>query len=166
LIVVKRIEGRRILERDNERLEFEGKDMKILLAVDGSTHTQRLIDYLSAHAEWGRGDHAYTVMHCVAAVPPGAASMLSAQDLKAYYDEQADNVFAPIRAKLEQKGIKGEYVAKVGHAGDLIARAAESGGYDLVMMGSHGHGALGKLVLGSVATRVMAQCQVPVLLVR
>jgi len=140
--------------------------MKILLAVDGSPHTQRLIDYLASHAEWGRADHAYTVMHCVPSVPPGAASMLSAHDLKAYYDEQAENVFAPIRAVLQTKGLKAEYVAKVGHAGDVIARAAESGGFDLVMMGSHGHGALGKLVLGSVATRVMAQCQVPVLLVR
>jgi nucleotide-binding universal stress UspA family protein len=140
--------------------------MKILLAVDGSTHTQRLIDYLTAQAEWRRADHAYTVMHCVPSVPPGAASMLSGQDLKTYYDEQAEAVFAPIRAALEQKGVRAEFVAKVGHAGDVIAREAETGGFDLVMMGSHGHGALGKLVLGSVATRVMAQCQVPVLLVR
>ena len=94
------------------------------------------------------------------------ASMLSAQDLRTYYDEKAETVFAPIRSVLEQRGIRAEFVSKVGHAGDIIAREAESGGFDLVMMGSHGHSALGKLVLGSVATRVMAQCQVPVLLVR
>jgi nucleotide-binding universal stress UspA family protein len=33
-------------------------------------------------------------------------------------------------------------------------------------MGSHGAGALKNLVLGSVATKVLAQCTVPVLLVR
>jgi nucleotide-binding universal stress UspA family protein len=33
-------------------------------------------------------------------------------------------------------------------------------------MGSHGHGSLGKLVMGSVTTKVMAHCQTPVLLVR
>jgi nucleotide-binding universal stress UspA family protein len=33
-------------------------------------------------------------------------------------------------------------------------------------MGSHGHGALTNLVMGSVATRVLAHCSVPVLLVR
>jgi nucleotide-binding universal stress UspA family protein len=33
-------------------------------------------------------------------------------------------------------------------------------------MGSHGHGALGNLVMGSVATQVLANCQVPLLLVR
>jgi len=37
---------------------------------------------------------------------------------------------------------------------------------DLVMMGSHGHSALGNLVMGSVATQVLAHCKVPVLLVR
>ena len=43
---------------------------------------------------------------------------------------------------------------------------AESGKYDLIVMGTHGHGSLGKLVMGSVSTQVLANCQVPVLLVR
>jgi nucleotide-binding universal stress UspA family protein len=33
-------------------------------------------------------------------------------------------------------------------------------------MGSHGHGTLGNLILGSVATKVLANCEVPVLIVR
>ena len=47
-----------------------------------------------------------------------------------------------------------------------VAKIAESGRYDLLVMGSHGHGALGNLVMGSVATQVLANCTVPVLLVR
>ena len=39
-------------------------------------------------------------------------------------------------------------------------------GYDLVILGSHGHGTLVNLVMGSVATQVLAHCKVPVLLVR
>jgi len=57
-------------------------------------------------------------------------------------------------------------LGKVGSAGELIAKAAEAGAFDLVVMGSHGHSALGNLVMGSVATRVLAHCKVPVLLVR
>ena len=38
--------------------------------------------------------------------------------------------------------------------------------FDMVVMGSHGHSALGNLVMGSVTTQVLAHCQVPVLLVR
>jgi nucleotide-binding universal stress UspA family protein len=49
---------------------------------------------------------------------------------------------------------------------DCIAEAARKGGYDLMMMGSHGHGSLGNLVLGSVATKVLASAVTPVLLIR
>ena len=52
------------------------------------------------------------------------------------------------------------------HAADTIAAQATKGDFDLLMMGSHGHGLLGNLVLGSVATKVMANCGVPVLIVR
>jgi nucleotide-binding universal stress UspA family protein len=51
-------------------------------------------------------------------------------------------------------------------AGEVIAKTAESGKFDLVIMGSHGHSAIGNLVMGSVATQVLAHCKVPVLLVR
>ena len=39
-------------------------------------------------------------------------------------------------------------------------------GFDLLVMGSHGHGNVGNLVMGSIATKVLAGCKVPVLLVR
>ena len=48
----------------------------------------------------------------------------------------------------------------------MIAKHADSGKFDLVMMGSHGNGVLVNLVLGSVATKVLANCKTPVLLVR
>jgi len=36
----------------------------------------------------------------------------------------------------------------------------------MIVMGSHGHGALQNLVMGSVATKVLAVTKVPVLIVR
>jgi nucleotide-binding universal stress UspA family protein len=36
----------------------------------------------------------------------------------------------------------------------------------MVVMGSHGHGLFGNLVLGSVTTKVLAACKVPVLVIR
>jgi nucleotide-binding universal stress UspA family protein len=53
-----------------------------------------------------------------------------------------------------------------GPAGDNVAAAAEKQKFDLVIMGSHGQGTLGNLVMGSVAGKVLAHCKVPVLLVR
>ncbi|MBV5332884.1 universal stress protein, partial [bacterium] len=53
-----------------------------------------------------------------------------------------------------------------GPAGETIATFADNEAADLVIMGSHGHGSLVNLVMGSVATKVLAKCKAPVLLVR
>ena len=83
-----------------------------------------------------------------------------------YYAEEAKKVLEPVIKFLTRHNLKVKSLSKIGNAGDTIAKTAESGNYDLVMMGSRGHGALGALVMGSVATRVLAHCQTPVLLVR
>lgn len=72
----------------------------------------------------------------------------------------------PIRAFFTQRGIEAEFVSKVGPAGDVIAKLVNAGSVDLLVMGSHGHGSVAKVVMGSVATKVLASSKVPVLLVR
>ena len=86
--------------------------------------------------------------------------------LKSYYAEESDKVFKPIRSFFDKQGLSASFIAKVGSAADLIADMANTGKFDLLIMGSHGHGSLSKLVLGSVTTKVVAHCQTPVLVVR
>ena len=140
--------------------------MKILVAADGSPFTKRMLAYLAAHDEWLGRAHEYTVVHTVSAVPPRAASVLDKQVLKDYYEAEGEKVFKPIRQFFEKQGIPATYVAKVGPAADTIAAMADKGKFDLLLMGSHGHGTLTNLVMGSVATKVLARCSTPVLLVR
>ena len=47
-----------------------------------------------------------------------------------------------------------------------IIKAASDEGCDLICMGSHGHGSVAQMLLGSVATKVMSLCDIPVLLHR
>jgi len=54
----------------------------------------------------------------------------------------------------------------VGHAAEAIAVFARAEQQDLIVMGSHGHSWIANVLLGSVATGVLARCNVPVLLVR
>ena len=140
--------------------------MKILIAVDGSAFTKRMLAYLTAHDEFPGRVHDYTVLHTVAPVPPRAAAVLDKPTLDGYYQDEADKVFKPIRSFLTKQGLQAKFVHKVGHAAETIAAFGEKGKYDLLVMGSHGHGSLTNLVMGSVATKVMAKCGVPVLLVR
>lgn len=140
--------------------------MKILVAVDGSTYTKRMLAYLAAHDEWLGSAHQYTVVHAVPAVPPRAAAVLDKEVLKSYYDDEAEKVLKTIRSFFGKQKIQAEFVSKVGPAADVIAALANKGKFDLLMLGSHGHSSLGNLVMGSVATKVMAHCTAPVLLVR
>jgi nucleotide-binding universal stress UspA family protein len=140
--------------------------MKILAAVDGSPYTKRMLAYLAAHDEWLGAHHEYTIAHSVPAVPPRAAAVLDKALVKAYYDDEAEKVFKPIRAFFDRQGIKASFVAKVGPPADALVTLAAKGRYDLIIMGSHGHGSLAKLVLGSVANKVLANTDTPVLLVR
>ena len=140
--------------------------MKILVAVDGSRHTKRMLAYLAAHEEWFGSQHGYAVLTVVPRVPGRAAAALTADVLKTYYEAEAERVLKPIRSFLGKQGVAAEFVRKTGVAADTIAAVAEKGKFDLLVMGSHGHGTLGNLVMGSVATKVMAQCSTPVLLIR
>jgi nucleotide-binding universal stress UspA family protein len=140
--------------------------MKILVAADGSAYTKRMLAYLAAHDEWLGAHHEYTVVHTVPAVPARAAAVLDKALLKAHYDEEAEKVFKPIRTFFTKQRIQASYVSKVGNAADVISSTADKGKFDLLIMGSHGHSSLANLVMGSVATKVLAHCGTPVLLVR
>jgi len=140
--------------------------MKILIAADGSDYTKRMLAYIAAHDEWLGAQHSYTVFHGVLAVPHRAAAFVGQDVVREFYESDAEMVFRPIRAFFAQQGIEAKFVHTVGHVADAIADLANEGKFDLVVMGSRGHGDLANLVLGSVATRVLAKCSVPVLLIR
>ena len=140
--------------------------MKILVAVDGSPFTKKMLAYLAAHDEWLGAHHQYTVVHAVPGVPPRAAAVLDRDTLKAYYAEGANKVFKPIKSFFSKSKLNADFQFKVGHPADVIGEFARKGDFDLLMMGSHGHGTLGNLVMGSVATKVLAHCSTPALLIR
>lgn len=140
--------------------------MKVLIAADGSPYTKRTLAYLAAHDEWLGGRHAYTVIHCVAAIPHRAAAFLDPEQVRSYYEDDAELVFRPIRAFFAMHGMKAKLVLRIGPAATNIAKLAEQGRFDLLLMGSHGRGAATGLVMGSVANKVLSLCATPVLLVR
>lgn len=140
--------------------------MKILVAVDGSRFTKRMLAYLTAHDEFLGNRHQYTVLTVVPGLPNRAMVVLDKAVVRDHYEAEAERVFKPIRAFLARQGIAASYVSRVGAAGELIARQALTGRFDLLIMGSHGHGVLSGLVMGSVAAKVLASCKTPLLLVR
>ena len=140
--------------------------MKILLAVDGSSYTKKMLAYLTTHDELFGVHNDYTVLTVQPALPPRARAAVGKEVVDSYYADETGKIMAPVAEFLARHGIKVNSEWKVGPVGETIANFADEGKFDLLIMGSHGHGVLGNLVMGSVATQVLAHSKVPVLLVR
>lgn len=138
--------------------------MKILVAVDASAYSRRVHDYLATHPDWAEDRHAYTVLNVVPPLPHRAAQFVGADVVQSYYHDESERALHPFRALFGMG--KAQFQHKVGAPAEVIAELAREGRFDLVIMGAHGDGALKNLVLGSVTTKVLAACTVPVLIVR
>lgn len=140
--------------------------MKVLLAVDGSIYSKRMVTYLAAHDELLRGDHDYTALTVVPGITLNAEVYVDPEQVRKLHREQAEAILRPVRAFAEQNRWTLSCMTLEGDPATTIAEQANAGHYDLLVMGSHGRSPLVGLVLGSVANRVLAQCRSPVLLIR
>ena len=140
--------------------------MKILLAVDGSHYTKRMLSYIAAHDELLGPGHEYLVFQAIASIPAYPTRFLDRAVIDGYYLEQSEQVFVPVRAFADQQGWNFRCVYAHGLPAEEIAAIAEAEKVDLIVMGTHGHSSLGNVILGSVASGVLARCKLPVLLIR
>jgi len=69
-------------------------------------------------------------------------------------------------SSLTEAGYAITVAAEIGEASEQIVAYAHKAGIDLIAMTTHGRSGLSKLILGSVAERVLRESSVPVLLVR
>ena len=140
--------------------------MKILLAADGSKCATRAARYLVAHLGMFGVKPKVFVVHVQTPIPSRAASAVPRVTLDRYYRDESRKAMGPVERILKARGIAFEPVRLVGDPARSIAAHAERGGFSMIVMGSHGQGALSGLLLGSVVRKVIANCRVPVLVIR
>ncbi len=140
--------------------------MKFLLPIDGSRYTRRMLSYIAAHDELLGAGHEYVLFTSVPLLTSRAAEFFKRSDLDAYYKDEAERVLRSARTFAEKQGWKVRTAFGAGHAAEAITNLAKKEKPDLIIMGTHGHSALGNVVLGSVANGVMARCKVPMLFIR
>jgi nucleotide-binding universal stress UspA family protein len=80
--------------------------------------------------------------------------------------EQARRYLAGAAARLSERGVGVESEVAFGWPAERIGAAAAEHHADLIAMSTHGRGGLDRLIVGSVADRVLRRAEVPVLLVR
>lgn len=140
--------------------------MKIVLAVDGSAYTKRMLSYIAAHKELLAGDNEFVALNVTAQVPPHAARFLPHDVLQKYYTDEGEKVLKPVREFARMQGWALRERHAVGFPGDTLAEVVEAEKPDILVMGSHGHGSFTSALLGSVSSRLLSHTKVPVLLIR
>ena len=131
--------------------------MKVLLATDGSQHSLDAVEAFVSRFAWFRQPPAVELCHVHPAIPYGrAAAWAGKEAVERYYAEESDAALKPAADLLAARGVAFQAVKLVGEAGHELVRHAQSAGCDLIAMGTHGMGAMTNLVMGSVATKVIA----------
>ena len=141
--------------------------MKILVAIDGSPQALSSLERLVGKFGFFRETPRLTLIHVHAPVPYKAAThWVGHEAIDRYYSDESDAALKSAREFLAAHGIAFEVIKRHGNPAEEIVGEAVAGTYDMIAMGTHGHTALANLVMGSVATRVVATSTVPVLLMK
>ncbi len=142
----------------------------ILVPTDGSDLAQKGVDHALALAK-GLGSK----VTIVTVSPPfprvyGDGWLPSDEDIERYDAENqkaAEALLARVKAKAEGLGITADTIhAKNTSPATAIVEASERLGANLIVMASHGHRGIARMLVGSQTSEVLAHSKLPVLIVR
>ena len=140
--------------------------MKIVLAADGSACTKKALAFLVTHESLAGADDELLVLNVQPPLPPSVALMVRSDVADSPHRDEADKVLDPIKLFLDRHPIRYRCEWVVGSPAAEIVETIRREKAHLIVMGTHGHGLLGRALMGSVAQGVLADCDVPVLLVK
>jgi nucleotide-binding universal stress UspA family protein len=136
----------------------------ILIAVDGSPPSEHALAFgVDLAAQLGVGATLLYVMPQV--VFPLAGAPDAVDVLQQALKEECNRLLEDLAAKARVHGVSVTTEMALGVPAEVIHERAEALDVSLVVMGSRGHGAMARLLLGSVATRVMHLSTRPVVVV-
>lgn len=142
--------------------------MKILLATDGSKPALHAVKYaIKLLRQLASASNTITLINVHDDVGLSRAKSLMGRDAVAdYLRELSVKELEPARKLLVAAGIKHDTEVRTGHVAQEIVAHAKARKFDLLVLGAKGRTGIADLLLGSVAQRVLATAEVPVLLVR
>lgn len=141
--------------------------MKILLAADGSSYTKlAALHLVTLAAAFAKPPEVY-LLNVHAPLPyAGAAAVSGAETVRRYHKEECEAALAVGEHVLRKAGVAFTSHWVVGDPAKEIEAFCTKHDIGLIVMGSHGHGALRNLTLGSFADLVLRNTKVPVTVVR
>ena len=150
-----------------------GDGLRTGIAVDGSKFGLAAVKFALRHRDLFGAKARLTLLHVVPDfVTPVMADLggvalptYTEQEIKRLQDQDYEKAVGPALKLFEKAKASAAEVRLSGLPGDEIAAYAKKN-LDVLLVGSHGYGGFKAAVLGSVATRIAAKCETPLLIVR
>ena len=141
---------------------------KILYATDYSKASARALDEAIALTKQNRAE--LLVLHVIDPVPPyvagddiGGAELYMKLEVTAQQD--AETSMNKLIEKLRKLKVNAKSLLLRGTASEQIVKTAKNRRANLIVIGTHGRTGLSKLLMGSVANKVVSTAHCPVLTV-
>ncbi|MFC3477022.1 universal stress protein [Halobacterium litoreum] len=142
-----------------------GRYEHILVPTDGSDATREAVEHaVDLAAEHDATIHALYVVNSASFA--GLPMDSSWESVASMLNEEGASALDDVETLADEHGVAVERALVDGNPSREIVRYAEEEGCDLVVMGTHGRGGIDRLLLGSVAEKVVRSSSVPVLTVR
>jgi nucleotide-binding universal stress UspA family protein len=129
---------------------------RLLVGYDGSPSSEKALERAARLALLGEAR--VTVVNVIPAVSFGKPDPFEEMEQR--------RLVAEVRQKLVERGVEADVVGIVGDPAEELVASAREREADLILVGSRGHGAAGRLLLGSVSTGVVHRADRDVLVVQ
>jgi nucleotide-binding universal stress UspA family protein len=140
--------------------------MRIVLAVDGSPASTRAARHVAGLYRQLVEKPEVTVLYVDEPLLRSVAMELGTRGVDQYHAENGKYALKGATAVLTRAKINFTERVLIGDPAQTVVKFIKSSKCDQLVMGSHGRGAFKNLVLGSVATKILSLCDVPVTIVR
>jgi len=157
------------LVRGDTEASFGEGVQRILVPLDGSKLAERALP----HAQTLAQAHGAEILLVRIVEPPSDLEVAelyvaweSPEKLYRHRQTAAEQYLGRVQERLSEAGVHGEMYVNEGHAAEMILKAAESEGVDLIVMSTHGRSGVARWVYGSVAGKVLHGAPCPLLLIR
>ena len=141
--------------------------MKILVAVDGSKSSLNAVKYAAKLAVALRTKDRITLVsvhddHGLR----HAQKIVGKAKVDDYLRAVSDDDLKAARKYLTKEGLPYDAIIKQGYVADEIVKTANSGKFDMVVIGSKGRSAMMDTLMGSVTQKVVTSAKPPVVVVK
>ncbi len=137
---------------------------KILVPIDGSEGSDKALRFAISLATESNDEiillnvqHSYNTPH--------VKKFFSQEEIQAYQEELSRDVFSHTQELINNAAVKFRTLMRRGDPGKEICAEAKDSAVDFIVMGYRGLGAVKRAIMGSVATNVLHETDIPVVIV-